>query len=94
MSEPPQDRRFQDFAEIASDWFWETDASHRFTFISGNRFNSIPETLSEILGRSRIEIVELYGHPVPEHLLERVWHHSEDVVMRTTEPGVLEPGAG
>lgn len=32
--------------------------------------------------------------PVPEHLLERVWHHSEDVVMRATEPGVLEPGAG
>ena len=32
--------------------------------------------------------------PVPDHLLERVWHHSEDVVMRATEPGVLEPGAG
>jgi signal transduction histidine kinase len=79
VSEPPQDRRFQDFAEIASDWFWETDASHRFTFISGNRFNSIPETLSEILGRSRIEIVELYGHPVPEHLLtlERIMDRRE-----------------
>ena len=32
--------------------------------------------------------------PVPDHLHERVWHHSEDVVMRATEPGVLEPGAG
>ena len=32
--------------------------------------------------------------PAPDHLLERVWHHSEDVVMRATEPGVLEPGAG
>jgi zinc transport system ATP-binding protein len=32
--------------------------------------------------------------PVPDHLRERVWHHSEDVVMRAPEPGVLEPGAG
>ncbi|MFM1966570.1 MAG: High-affinity zinc uptake system ATP-binding protein ZnuC [Actinomycetota bacterium] len=32
--------------------------------------------------------------PVPDHLLDRVWHHSEDVVMRAPEPGVLEPGAG
>ncbi|MBL8836050.1 MAG: PAS domain S-box protein, partial [Alphaproteobacteria bacterium] len=26
--------RFRDFAETASDWFWETDAEHRFTFLS------------------------------------------------------------
>ena len=32
--------------------------------------------------------------PAPDHLLERVWHHSEDVVMTAPEPGVLEPGAG
>lgn len=32
--------------------------------------------------------------PVPDHLLDRVWHHSEDVIMRDPDPGVLEPGAG
>ncbi len=26
--------RFRDYAEIASDWFWETDPDHRFVFIS------------------------------------------------------------
>ena len=26
--------RFRDFAEVASDWFWETDDTHRFTFVS------------------------------------------------------------
>ena len=26
--------RFSDFAGIASDWFWETDARHNFTFVS------------------------------------------------------------
>ncbi|MGO8917566.1 MAG: PAS domain S-box protein [Stellaceae bacterium] len=28
--------RFRDFAEIASDWLWETDAEHRFTYVSEN----------------------------------------------------------
>lgn len=32
--------------------------------------------------------------PVPEHLTEHVWHHSEDVVMRSDDPGLLEPGSG
>ena len=32
--------------------------------------------------------------PVPEHLLDRVWHHSEDVVRRSPDPGLLDPGAG
>lgn len=26
--------RFRDFAEVASDWFWETDADHRYTMAS------------------------------------------------------------
>ena len=30
--------------------------------------------------------------PVPDHLLDRVWHHSEDVIARAKEPGVLDPG--
>lgn len=30
--------------------------------------------------------------PVPDHLLDRVWHHSEDVITRANEPGVLDPG--
>ncbi|MEK9736265.1 MAG: metal ABC transporter ATP-binding protein [Candidatus Nanopelagicales bacterium] len=30
--------------------------------------------------------------PVPEHLSERHWHHSEDVVPRSKDPGLLEPG--
>lgn len=28
-------RNLEDFAGIASDWFWETDAEHRFTYFSG-----------------------------------------------------------
>ena len=28
------DQRFRDIAEVASDWFWETDTKHRFTYFS------------------------------------------------------------
>lgn len=28
------EQRFRDFAETASDWFWETGADHRFTYVS------------------------------------------------------------
>ena len=31
--------------------------------------------------------------PVPGHLIESVWHHSEDVVMRTDDQGLLDSGA-
>lgn len=32
--------------------------------------------------------------PVPEHLTESVWHHSEDVVMRTDDTGFMDAGNG
>jgi PAS domain S-box-containing protein len=46
------EERFRDFADTASDWFWETDADHRFSFISesdgmqrgGNRVRAIGRT--------------------------------------------------
>ncbi|HZB91265.1 MAG TPA: PAS domain-containing protein, partial [Stellaceae bacterium] len=28
--------RFRDFAQVASDWLWETDADFRFTYVSEN----------------------------------------------------------
>ena len=68
MSDFPRERRFEDFAEVGFGWFWETDARHRFSFITGNQFNSSVELSSEILGRSRIEILEAYGHVVPDDL--------------------------
>lgn len=30
------ERRFKDFAQMATDWFWETDADHRYTWFSAN----------------------------------------------------------
>ena len=47
--------RFRDFALTASDWFWETDHEHRFTYTSDSirEFGQDPDTR---LGRTRIEL--------------------------------------
>jgi PAS domain S-box-containing protein len=48
--------RFRDFAEVASDWFWEQDERHRFTYVS-----SLPtpngSNAPQYIGRTPQEIV-------------------------------------
>lgn len=47
--------RFRGFATTSSDWFWETDANHRITYISESirAFGQDPKTG---LGKSRVEL--------------------------------------
>ncbi|MGH7065313.1 MAG: sensor histidine kinase [Stellaceae bacterium] len=47
--------RLRDFAEVGSDWFWETDADHRFTYTSVaiRQFGQDPGTR---LGRTRHQL--------------------------------------
>jgi two-component system cell cycle sensor histidine kinase PleC len=47
--------RFRDFALISSDWFWETDREHRFTYISEG-IRAFGQEPTSRIGRSRIEI--------------------------------------
>jgi PAS domain S-box-containing protein len=51
------EERFRDFADSASDWWWETDADHRMSFISDNvqRFGFEP---AKLLGRARWDFAE------------------------------------
>ena len=52
------EERFRDIAELASDWFWETDEDHRYTYISP-RFESITgRPISRILGQRRADFLE------------------------------------
>lgn len=44
--------RFEDFARSASDWFWETDAYLKLTFISRNLSDDTGIEMSELLGQS------------------------------------------
>lgn len=63
------ERRFQDFAEVSSDWFWETDVEHRFTYFSPPNLRITGFAPAGYLGQSRREIVsktlregDLKGH--------------------------------
>jgi PAS domain S-box-containing protein len=49
------EQRFRDFAESASDRLWETDAHHRFTWVSRDPRSS-GNKLEDMIGKTRIEL--------------------------------------
>ncbi|MBL8831597.1 MAG: PAS-domain containing protein [Rhodospirillales bacterium] len=58
--------RLRDFAQVTSDWFWETDHEHRFTFVSDPR-GVLALDLTTTLGRTRIDLMETVdGFPESE----------------------------
>ncbi len=85
------ERRVRDFAEASADWFWETDADLRFTYLSANveRIVGVPpehhygKTRGDFLGEGYDE--KLWG----EHLkaLERR-EPFRDFIYPTEEPGM------
>jgi len=50
------EERFRDFADTASDWFWETDPEHRFSFVSESVGMLNGGTPSRALGKARWEV--------------------------------------
>ena len=49
------EKKFRDFAEVASDWLWEMDADLRFTFIS-SKFEQLTGMASDdVIGKTREE---------------------------------------
>ena len=51
-------RNLDDFAGIASDWFWETDSEHCFTYFSDRFKYSTSVESCDLLGKSRFELAE------------------------------------
>ncbi len=50
-------RRFRDFAQSSSDWLWETDQDHRFTYLSeGVNIIGLPTGPGGSIGRTRREV--------------------------------------
>lgn len=50
------ERRFKDFSEVASDWYWETDENHRFIYNSENNSRYFGPSWQHVVGRTRIEL--------------------------------------
>ena len=53
------ERRFFDFIETATDWFWETDENHRFIFINGQTQRFIGDSFDNVLGKTRWEVFDV-----------------------------------
>jgi PAS domain S-box-containing protein len=49
------EQRFCDFAETASDWYWETDADHRFSYVS-ERIRILGIEPARMIGRRRTDL--------------------------------------
>jgi signal transduction histidine kinase len=52
-----EEEKFRLYAELGSDWFWETDAQHRFVEIAGAHIEKAAVHSSRVLGRSRFDLL-------------------------------------
>ena len=68
--------RFREFAEAASDWFWETDAEHRFTFVSRAGVEDVGLRPQDVMGLTRYELSGLIVDP------SVLAHHRADLEAR------------
>ncbi|MEH6476503.1 MAG: ATP-binding protein, partial [Sneathiella sp.] len=64
--------RFKDFAEASSDWLWETNENHVFTFISEKFFDTFEISREDLIGHSRIDVLK--DSPEEEWRLVRDQH--------------------
>ena len=70
------EQRFRDFAKVASDWFWETDALNRASYLSGRAAANGADDPAAFIGKTLIEIAE-------GDLADESWRqHVEDVAAR------------
>jgi PAS domain S-box-containing protein len=58
--------RWHDFSRSGSDWFWETDAEHRFCYFSSNFDSVYGLAADKLLGKSRKEVLEVDALNGPE----------------------------
>lgn len=49
--------RLQDFGHGASDWFWETDEYHRFSYLSAGIEGLTGISIGHFIGKTRLEVV-------------------------------------
>lgn len=70
------EERFRDFADLSSDWLWETDTEHRFTYIKGNTVID-PRRM---LGKRREDILDTSLDPGRWRRLSRLLEQREPII--------------
>ncbi len=65
-------RRFQDFAEVGSDWYWETGPDHHITSIAGSFQDSLGVAEDAVVGQHYLDLLARHL-PGDQRLDPRVW---------------------
>lgn len=77
------EEKFRTLTEISSDWFWETDVEHRFTFLSLEVSLGSGKRREEIIGRTRWELY-------PQGMSAEDWQaHRETLAERRPFQGMV-----
>jgi PAS domain S-box-containing protein len=74
------EERFKMIAETASDWFWETDANHCYTYISPHFFELVPQEetyLGDRVGDLSPKILRGESNPEVDELLAKLDTHEK-----------------
>ena len=79
------DQRSRDFSLTASDWFWETDAEHRFIYFSDNFDQVYQGNMAHFLGKSRRDLLEKDQLNPPEMIAEHLAQLDAHVPFRNLE---------
>ncbi|MCP4717566.1 MAG: PAS domain S-box protein, partial [Deltaproteobacteria bacterium] len=64
------EKRFKDFTDVASDWFWEMDSKLRYTFISEHYEKIAGKKPEELLGKTRQEMYKAHLPAEKQNWLE------------------------
>lgn len=92
LSAEEQERRFRDFAEAASEWFWEMDENLRFCWFS-DRFEEIAGVSPDyLMGKSRRDLLNA-NDPVTDDVtsLEDWWNHIADLEAHRPFKSFIHP---
>lgn len=72
------EKRFHDFAEASSDWLWETDKDHRFTYMSPRVTDVTGVPVEFHIGKTREDLAgEAINSPKWEEFIEKLKNHEE-----------------
>jgi PAS domain S-box-containing protein len=61
-----REARLRDFSECSADWFWETDAEHRFSYFSTNAGAEMGVPIDSLIGCTRSQVALKNGLNPPE----------------------------
>jgi diguanylate cyclase (GGDEF)-like protein/PAS domain S-box-containing protein len=84
------EQRFKDFAETAADWFFETDADLRFTYVSERHTQLTGLKPEQIIGKTRREIFSdsLLEDPekLEQHFADLEAHRPYEIELKVGRP--------